>query len=239
MGGKGKMVKCKGNKTTHFVYISFLDGSDKFYIGKHSCNCLDCSYVGSGAWIRDCLGAGRKFRREIIFEFASNEDALKWEKIFIDQMKKRYPKRCMNFQEWNVCGTLGRKMNEEQRKQNSERQKGRVISQETRERMSKAKLGVKKSEETRKRMSLAMTGKAISEETKAKLREARKNQYIPYEKLASQKGKFRKWIVCLRTGMVFHGIRAAAEFWGRSESWIRQLCDGRGVSSEIQLEYMN
>jgi len=228
----------KGEKIHHFVYISKLIGSDRFYIGKHSCASLDCGYVGSGRWIKDCLNAGREFNRDIVFEFSSNLKALDYEVELIKEMKRLYPSRCMNFLERFTPDSIGKYRTKEQNRLNSERQKGKKLSEETKRRMSASKIGVLKSEETKRKMGLARKGTVVSEETKAILREYRLKQNISYEDLCKGKEKRKKWIVCLKTGMVFKGLQAVANFWGISVSWARQICDGRKTSVKFELEYM-
>lgn len=61
----------------HFVYkiTNTIDG--KFYIGKHSTNNLNDGYMGSGVLIRNAIKKHgiSNFRREIIFEALTSEEA--------------------------------------------------------------------------------------------------------------------------------------------------------------------
>lgn len=222
------MSGCRGEKLIHFVYVSFLEGSDKFYIGKHSCTGKFCNYNGSGSWIKKCKGNGGIFKTEVVWEFSNPELAIEYEVELINKMKALYPNRCMNFCLTKVPSVFGRKNGEETRAKLSKANKGKKLSEETKRKIGKhtkiRNLTYRHSEEAKKKIGNLKRGLVASEETRAKMVETRK--------------KFRRWVVCLKTGMTFHGTAECAKFWGISKAWLRSLLNGSRKSPKYEFEYM-
>jgi len=72
------MANINKNKQVHFLYKSTNTLNGNYYIGIHSTNKIDDSYIGSGTRFRKEVGKYGKqnFKREILDFFNSREDAL-------------------------------------------------------------------------------------------------------------------------------------------------------------------
>lgn len=84
----------------HFLYITRLKNSSKYYVGRHSTTNINDTYFGSGKWIKSIQDKSALYRE--IVQFCDNEKELKQkEKILIETHINN--KDCMNFNE-NSCG---------------------------------------------------------------------------------------------------------------------------------------
>ena len=74
----------------HYVYITKCIDNDKFYVGDHSSNTLNNSYLGSGQLIKKAIKKyGReKFTCEILEQFNTKEEAFNAQEKYINQWKK-------------------------------------------------------------------------------------------------------------------------------------------------------
>jgi hypothetical protein len=142
------------DKLHHVVYITFLNGSDRFYVGKHSTNDLDDGYVGSGRWIEACKRRNREFRTEIIWEFSSSDAAYKFEEELVSKLKSKHPDRCMNLCSGGRGGIAsGDKLSQKTRLAMSQSRKGKPISDRHSEQMRKVALTSEKHKAARLKLA--------------------------------------------------------------------------------------
>ena len=99
-----------------------------------------------------------------ILEYCNLENWKNLEKKWILQMKSdRLTNHTLGGE-----GILGYKFSDEQRKANSERNKGKILSKKHRENISKANKGRKINEDTKNKIRTSHIGMTLSEETKLK-----------------------------------------------------------------------
>lgn len=121
----------------HTVYITTNLADNRFYIGKHSRVAPD-SYKGSGKWIYDCEKGGVKLQCDVIAVCQTEEDAYKFERTLITAAKKKYGKRCMNFNDGGKGNSTANEFNVELREKIRQKLKGRKLSTEHKEKVVKA-----------------------------------------------------------------------------------------------------
>lgn len=199
-------------KLFHYVYLIQCDGSKKFYIGKHSCNSLDCDYLGSGVWVSSCISGGRTLRKSIIWESSDEENCLDCEQKIISQMKKRYPNYCMNVVEEKQNGTVSR-----------------FVSDETKEKLRIASTGRVYSEETKRKKSESMKRLFLDDS----YREKNKSGAVQ-----ALKRKNSKKVVCLLSGHVFDSAGECAKVFGVSRPMVTMICCGKRKSNKYNFEYI-
>ena len=165
-------------KQYNYIYKITNLANSKIYIGKHSTDNLNDSYMGSGKIIKNARAKYGKnaFKKEII-AFSDNEDSLNFlEKFYIKKYKSQDSSIGYNISSggqgsanvnkgkpsWNKGGTI----TDEQKKKISEALKGRHHTIEARKKMSDSlkgrisnRKGVHLSDETREKMSAAHKGK--------------------------------------------------------------------------------
>lgn len=172
----------------HFIYKT-QSTSGKYYIGRHSTECLDDGYVGSGKWIRS-IKDKTQLTREIL-EFCNEDNILEREKYYLEQNVGK--DNCMNFNLSPVgfsCGRLNPASSQDERIKRSIRflgDKNPAKNITVRKRISES---LKKhfsenprekwfmSEHGKKNISKARTGLKYSEEGKIKLSQSRKKQFL-------------------------------------------------------------
>jgi len=117
-------------KTTNLI-------NGKYYIGIHSTNNLNDSYLGSGTALKDAIKKyGREnFDRLILSIFSSSEEMAKMESLFVTEDLIKDP---MSYN-MKLGGIYGCLHSEETKKKLSVIGKGKSRSQETREKMSKSR----------------------------------------------------------------------------------------------------
>jgi hypothetical protein len=197
----------------YYVYKTINDINGRFYIGVHQSKDIENDpYFGSGRNLKHAIKKyGKKnFHREILFEFDTSEAAYKKElEIVNPDFLNLYDGITYNMGEGGNGGRvystppwLGRKHTEEEKHKISESNKGKIISEEQREQQSirqkermanldpdvkaeiykkmvASSIGRVMSEETRKKMSAINKGRIPSEETRQKISEANKGKGNP------------------------------------------------------------
>jgi len=142
----------------------------KIYVGRHSCDCQPCKYMGSGVQIKNAIKKYgiENFEKQVLFSFdTENELIQKEEELVTEEFCKRKDTYNMI-----VGGPNGIK-------------KGQILSEETRRNMSVAFTGRKYSEKTRSRMSASAKirqmgdtnsfyGKKHSDEAKKRMSDTQK-----------------------------------------------------------------
>lgn len=93
--------------TFHIVYITRLEGSSKFYIGKHSTDNIEDGYVGSGVWVKKCKKSGLQLTREVLACFDNEVDAYRFEEGMVDAFMFDSPDCLMNFKRGGRGGWKG------------------------------------------------------------------------------------------------------------------------------------
>jgi len=116
------------------------------------------------SWIKSLKNKGLKPEINIL-EYCNLENWKNLEKKWILQMKSdRLTNHTLGGE-----GILGYKFSDEQRKANSERNKGKILSKKHRENISKANKGRKINEDTKNKIRTSHIGMTLSEETKLKI----------------------------------------------------------------------
>jgi hypothetical protein len=71
----------------HIVYKTTNTINNKIYVGIHSTNNLEDSYLGSGWVLKDAIKKyGRdKFNRELLYVYTTRKEAIKMESIIVDK----------------------------------------------------------------------------------------------------------------------------------------------------------
>lgn len=214
-----KKARTKSKKKYNLVYQTNLVGTNKFYIGKHSTDKTEDGYIGSGRWVTSIRDKS-KLDCSCVCIMRSERSAFDFEEYLVDQVKKNPDSGCMNF----IKGGIG----------------GFTHSEEEKRKIGLAQVGRRHTEETRKKMSSWQIGRIRPESTKEKIRQ--KLTGVDVVDKVTRKAisyKIRKWIVCMKTGMVFHGAKECAAFWGISENVVRYICGGKTKSSKFDFEYMD
>ena len=162
--------------THNTIYKITNQINQKIYIGVHSTNDLDDSYMGSGTLIISAIKKYglKNFKKETLFDFGTPDEAYSKELDIVDESfisrKDTYNLR---------CGGEGGRHSEEARLKMSTAAKGRTFSDETRRKLSESAKKRKRSphsEETRLKLSEAITGQIHTEETKRKMSVAQKGK---------------------------------------------------------------
>ncbi len=173
------------DKKFHFVYKTIRDDGH-YYLGMHSTNILDDSYLGSGRLIRRSIRkhGPEKHSRQILIFAKTRKELEDLERAFISESTLKDP-LCMNLAPGGQGGAIRKGPHSaETKKKISLAAKSR--SPEKKLELSKKlsdiakkrhpskvanfiKAAKNKSAETRSRLSEARKGKSLSDETKAKL----------------------------------------------------------------------
>ena len=172
----------------YYTYITRLEGSEKYYVGRHQSKLHpdQDSYKGSGRWVRSIKDKTR-LKRDIL-EFYEDEDALlSAEAMLITEHFGR--NNCMNMNEKPVGFSSERNPSKRAdiRERNRRRllennpMKGRRHTAETIELIRVASTGRFHTEESKKKQSDAMLGKNIGKvrtlEHREELSRLRKEDY--------------------------------------------------------------
>lgn len=176
----------------HYVYCHYrLDTNTVFYIGKGQNRRAYSKQKRNVYWSNIVKKAGG-FRVEILADKLLNIDALKYERVLITALKKKYPELLCNLTDGGEGGLnpsfetrqkqrnakLGKKLSEEHKRKIGEAGKSRIFTAEARAKISQAQLGrpskykgVKRSPEVCLKISEAKKAKNMkhSEETKLKM----------------------------------------------------------------------
>lgn len=147
------------------------------------------------------------------------------------------------------AGMYGKHHTEESKRRISETQKGKVISEETRKKISVAKTGKQPTLETRKKWSEQRKGRKLSpdhiaaivssrkgfkhsEESKKKMSKARIGKQMGSE------NKHHKDVICIETGVLYHGVKEAGRQTNTSATHISAACKGkRNVAGGLHWKY--
>lgn len=124
----------------HYIYKITNNINGKIYIGRHSCKCKICKYMGSGNMITMAINKYGKenFTKEILFSFENKDELIAKENEIVTE------EFCSREDTYNIAvggrGGIykGMKMTDETRKRMSRAFTGRVYSQKTRSKMSKS-----------------------------------------------------------------------------------------------------
>ena len=162
-------------KQYNYIYkITNLENG-KIYIGKHSTDNLNDSYMGSGKLIKKAISKYGKnaFKKDII-AFSDNEESLNFlERFYIKKYKSQDSSIGYNLTDGGE-GTLGISNSGEKNPMY-----GKTPSEETKHKISIANKGKRRSDEIRKKMSIAHKGKKFSDETCKKMSTALKGRISP------------------------------------------------------------
>ena len=163
------------NRKHHIVYKTICTVTGRYYYGLHSTDNLNDGYLGSGK--RLCRSVNKYGRdahvRQILFEFASREEASNCEKQIITKEMLEDP-NCLNCGPGGLGATDRPATTEETRAKLSEASKKYVRTEEWYDKIvasRRAGAGYGKSEEEREKIRKALTGKTLSEEHKKKISE--------------------------------------------------------------------
>lgn len=222
----------------HTVYLITSKDTPRFYVGKHSTNNLNDSYMGSGKWVKS-IRDKNSLHKEILGVFDSEDEAYKFEEEMVEALKFDSPDLCMNFVNGGRRGRLNVPYSEESKRKMSERKKGKPLKPEHREAISRSLIGRIATKEHREKLSKSRSGKLHSLETKEKIRQAKISQYETTDLSEKVNASRKRWIVCLKTGMVFLGLKEAAEFWGVNKSTVYKICNGIKKIKRFDFEYMD
>ena len=191
----------------HYVYKLTETKTNEFYYGVRTCDCspIDDSYMGSMiAWKpnKDNL------IKEIVSEFESREEAVKFESMVIENNIKNPLNR--NYHTGNTLAFYGKSHSNETKKQIKKTLVDRYKNQ------SHSNKGRKKSESHRKNIIKSLIGRKHSDETKNKMSESATNIDRSGYKLK------RKKVLHIESGVVYISIYMAAKELGMSRSTIRK-----------------
>jgi group I intron endonuclease len=142
----------------HYVYITTNLVSGKKYVGDHSTNNLNDSYLGSGIALKEAIkkyGRGN-FEREILKICDTKQEAFYLQKSYIENFNTLAPNG------YNICPSGGTECS------------GGTISESTRQKLRDQKLGIPLRKEHREKTKKAMLGKKHSEKTKELMSKCRK-----------------------------------------------------------------
>lgn len=174
----------------HILYKSYLP-SGKYYVGRHSTENLNDSYVGSGTWIRS-LSPNIKSQliREILSFHESFEELKKAEALLIETVLN--DPLNMNFNN-SPCGFAVGDLN-------PSRQTDSTILSERIKGSKNGMFGKKHSDETKQKMSEANKGKTFlhTEESKQKMRNAIRPKWSQEAKNSLSKKRKEEYKLGLR-----------------------------------------
>jgi group I intron endonuclease len=161
----------------HYVYVITNLVNGKKYIGDHSTNILNDSYLGSGIALKEAIKKyGREnFEREILKICGTKQEAFDLQKLYIEKFNTLTPNG------YNICPTGGTEcsggtISESTRLKLRYQKLGIPLKKEHREKTGKAMLGKKHSEKTKELMSQQRKGITKSEDHKRKIGEAQKGE---------------------------------------------------------------
>ena len=170
-------------KQYNYIYKITNLANGKIYIGKHSTDNLNDSYMGSGKIIKNAIAKYGKnaFKKDII-AFTDNEDSLNFlERFYIKKYKSQDSSIGYNLTDGGE-GTTGFHPSETSRRKMSIAAKGKHLSYETKCKISEANKGKHCTEETRAKMSAKakgnkyMLGRHHSDEARKKMSKTRKGK---------------------------------------------------------------
>jgi group I intron endonuclease len=172
----------------HLIYLSTNLINGKQYIGDHSTNNINDSYLGSGVLIKKSIKKyGRQnFRKEIIKIFETKREAFDAQEKYILKYNTLTPngynisikgghqeKKSLSPEtlEKIRLSLAGKKLNltEEQRKRRREIQRGKKHSEETKNKIRLKNLGKKVSEGSKEKNRQHHLGKKLSAKSKEKI----------------------------------------------------------------------
>lgn len=187
------------NKKFHFVYKTVNNITGEYYIGVHSTNDLNDSYLGSGVRIKGSVGKYSKenFSRAVISIHETRESALTSEARLVTKETLQDP-LCLNLMEGGISSSVDPSLTT--REKISRARKGWKPSVETRLRMSRSKqgkpsprqgmtqikIGKPQTAETRNKIAQALRGKVVSAETRLRLSIARRARQQPKHTVESR-----------------------------------------------------
>lgn len=206
-----------------YTVYKLTSPSDKTYIGI-TCQPINKRWMG-GKGYRKCPAIFKaikkygweNFKKEILYENLSEEEAKQQEISLIKTLKSNIKKYGYNLTEGGD-GTLGRRFTEEQKKQISEKNKGRAISEEHKERLRQVNLGKHHSEETKRKMSESHKGNKASLGRKHTEEWKRQNS----ERMKGSKNGHSKRVICIETQKVYDTMTQAREETGATK--ITECC---------------
>jgi len=187
-------------KQFNYVYLTTNLITGKQYIGDHSTNNLNDSYIGSGKPY--LLNAVKKygksnFRRQILEQFDSKKEAFYNQKKYIEKYNTLYP----NGYNLNITGGLqcSEGWSEEAREKMGEKRKGKKawnkglsFSKEVKDRMSIAKTGKAHTEEHNKNIGKGLIGKNRGKERSEEFKENVRRFQTGRKKSEETKAQLRK-----------------------------------------------
>ena len=142
-----------------YNYITTNLLNNKQYVGTHCTDIVEDGYLGSGIAILEAIKKYGKvnFKREILKECVTLEEALQNEKLYIENFNSISPNG------YNISPTGGTALNgnhsEETKQKISLKHKGKSFSKEHKKKLSDKKKGVHQSEESKNKKRVSMFGK--------------------------------------------------------------------------------
>jgi group I intron endonuclease len=196
----------------HYVYKLTETKTNEFYYGIRSCNCnpIDDFYMGSMiAWNpnKDNL------IKEIVSEFKTREDAVKFESMVIEENIKHPLNR--NYHTGMGMAFYGKSHSNETKEKISNTMIGRHVGKDN------PFYGMTHKVETLKKISKSLTGNTHSDETKKKMSESATNIDRSEYKLK------RKKVLHIESGVVYSSIYMAAKYLGMSRNTIRKYMNDK------------
>lgn len=174
--------------TYFYTYKTTLNGSNKFYVGRHTTKNLDKQYYGSGKWVRSIKDKSN-LKVEILNFFEDESQLIIGEQLLINE-NINHPD-CMNFNNKSV-GFASGNLNHNTRPENKIKLRERVSgslnpmfgkthTEESKQKIRNSRLNKPLSdnikEKISKGVSKARTGLKISNDGRSKLSQSRKTQY--------------------------------------------------------------
>ncbi len=165
-------------KTIHYIYKTTCNVTGMWYIGMHSTNNLEDSYMGSGLRLRRSIRKyGVENHTKEILEFLSSREALVLREIEIVNKELIVDNKCMNIKEGGTGGFINEEHMIKCSKAGGQVHAKRLIDdEEYRNRMNlKSSVLLKRTHKEGKLLnSLRFKGKTHSDETKQFMSEKRK-----------------------------------------------------------------
>jgi hypothetical protein len=170
------------SKQFNYVYKTTNLVNGKEYIGEHSTDNLNDSYIGSGLLLKTAIKKYGKqnFKKEILEHFVSKEEAFNIQKNYIDKFNTLQPYG------YNISPTGGMHVmgcihhSEETRKKMSASIKGKTLGrkqpQEEIERRRQSNIGKKRTEESKLNISNSLKGIKFTEKRKQNISNVHKGK---------------------------------------------------------------
>ena len=154
--------------TIYLVYKTTNLTNGKYYIGKHKCQSVNDSYLGSGTLLKKAINKyGRKnFHKEILKTFPTEQESFEYEATLVTESEMDNP-QCYNMRTGGEGG-FSRKLPPGAHDGENNPMWGRSHSEETKQLLREKATGKTHSAETRKKLGDASRGHIKSDAERAK-----------------------------------------------------------------------